>query len=148
MQDTTVTESIIKETIKNHGGTFNRNGTKWNDHYGNELGVEGWFLISRPDGLEFSEPTTNDLSDFLSQVGGDIEDFRTDINNRYDLLGTWISDGVLYVDNVTVEYNFMTAILTGNARSQQAIHDLQTGTDYKCLTNGDVLSSLRDFYGL
>lgn len=46
---------------------------------------------------------------------------------EFDAVGIWVQDGLVYLDAVTVESNFIKAVITGIQRKQQAIGSLKGG---------------------
>lgn len=46
---------------------------------------------------------------------------------KFEAVGTWVVNGVLYLDAVTVEESFIKAIVAGIARKQEAIGQLENG---------------------
>ena len=46
---------------------------------------------------------------------------------EFEAVGIWVSNGVVYLDAVTVESNFIKAVVTGLTRKQQAIGSLKGG---------------------
>lgn len=46
---------------------------------------------------------------------------------EFEAVGIWVSNGVVYLDAVTVESSFIKAVITGIQRKQQAIGSLKAG---------------------
>ena len=56
----------------------------------------------------------------------------------FQAVGVWVSKGVVYLDAVTIESNFIKAVVTGLTRKQQAIGSLKNGAYEEIATKASV----------
>jgi hypothetical protein len=57
---------------------------------------------------------------------------------EFQAVGVWVSNGIVYLDAVTIESNFIKAIVTGISRKQQAIGSLKNGAYEEISTKASV----------
>lgn len=95
-------EKIVQETLKNGGYTHNKNGGRY------VVAIEGNTVKISADRFNFEN--------VLSYVK---------VFNNFDL-GTWVENGIVYLDTVETYNNFETAKKLGLERGEIAIFDLET----------------------
>lgn len=95
---------IITNTLANNGGTF-RNGVNISDTLTTGY-VVGGIVSSVVVPVEDAQTLTDALECFTS---------------AYDVVGTWLHDGMIHIDAVEIIHNREDAIETGRVRGEIAI---------------------------
>jgi hypothetical protein len=67
------------------------------------------------------------IMDIISEIEFELAT-EGDKLEKFEAVGTWVVNGVLYLDAVTVEGSFIKAIVKGIERKQQAIGELKNGS--------------------
>ena len=118
-------DTLAEEAINNGGATLTLNGETVKDGY-----IIGGGIIKDGDAL-----AKIDAAESNRMIAARI--YLTLLRNRKELqnldgIGVWLNDGVIYLDAITIEANFIKAVTKGLSRQQQAIGGLVNGvyTEY------------------
>jgi hypothetical protein len=118
-------DTLAEEAINNGGATLTLNGETVTDGY-----IIGGGIIKDGDAL-----AKIDAAESNRMIAARI--YLTLLRNRKELqnldgIGVWLNDGVIYLDAITIERNFIKAVTKGLSRQQQAIGGLVNGvyTEY------------------
>lgn len=110
---------LAKATIENGGATLS---TATGEAVQNGYTIGGGILYT---------------ADAMAEIPADAEDLEHRIFwelatskglENFEAVGTWLADGVIYLDAVTVERNFIKAAVLGISRKQQAFGELKNGS--------------------
>jgi hypothetical protein len=106
---------LVFSARENGGGTFDREG--------NVVEGEGYVVGGKCDSLEF-----RDVGSIISLV--EYVDAWLD-RNESSFYGSWVDDGLVYIDAVDVISSYAQAVELGKERNQIAIWDLLAGEEVR-----------------
>lgn len=124
-------KTIIEEIKENSGGTYNKELKSINVKSGYMVSLQGYEVKSRTD-----EETEQAIIKNMEIIKG--------LDNAY--LGTWIDEGIVYIDISVLVENKEDALELGKINNQIAIYDIQNNesiylsyyyTVYKVIRNKD-----------
>jgi len=105
----------LAEAIKENGGSYDLNGNAIKGGY-----VIGGGILKTDDALATIELETIDGKNIGAEFLSILKENEAELE-KFDGLGVWVSDGVIYLDAITKELHRGDALELGQQRKQQAI---------------------------
>ena len=114
-------DKLTAAAYNNGGATFTLDGKEVTNGYciGGGIIADGDALY-RIDATQYPRAVAGQIFMVLKAYRNKLQEF--------DAVGIWLSDGIIYLDAVTIESDFIRAVVKGLSRQQQAIGQLDKGT--------------------
>jgi hypothetical protein len=87
----------------------------------------GGGIINTKDALAEIDYNQQNIMDIIADIEFELAT-EGDKLEKFEAVGAWVVDGTLYLDAVTIESDFIKAIVKGISRKQQAIGSLTNGS--------------------